>query len=85
MTEDPASLATVAGGQIAIQTMLSVLVNLYIGECPDIDLARREITKLAEEMVDKASVPDLPATSQTPARDRAKRMVRDWIAGQTTH
>lgn len=75
-------LVSVAGGQIAMQTMLSVLVNLYIGGCEDVDMARREILKLAEEMVDKASVPDLPAENQQPARDRAILIVRDLITGQ---
>jgi hypothetical protein len=65
--------------------MLSVLLNLYLGGCDDIEMARREISKLAEEMVDTASVPALPSASQKPARDRAKRMVRDLIAGQRAH
>jgi hypothetical protein len=82
MTDEPAPFASGAAGQIAIQTLLSVLINLYIGECEDRDLARREITRAAEDMIDKASIPDLPTADQKPARDQAKTLVRALIGGQ---
>ncbi|HEY0851246.1 MAG TPA: hypothetical protein VGD96_15105 [Bradyrhizobium sp.] len=53
--------ANYIAGQIAMQTLMSLLVNLYIGECEDHDLARNEITNMADEMVDKAFIPDLPS------------------------
>jgi hypothetical protein len=71
MADNPTPIASYAAGQIAIQTLLSVLINLYIGECEDRDLAKREITGAAEDMIDKASVPDLPAADQKEARDQA--------------
>ena len=43
-------------GQIAMQTLMSLLVNLYIGEFEDHDLARNEITNMAEEPGGKLSV-----------------------------
>jgi hypothetical protein len=76
VTEKPSEIASLAAGQIAIQTLLSLLVNLYIGESEDPDLARREITNVAEEMVDKAFVPDLTAADQRAVRDQAKRLDR---------
>jgi hypothetical protein len=79
--EKASEFASVAGGQIAIQTLLSLLVNLYIGECEDHDLARNEITKMAEDMVEKAFVPDLPVADQKAARDQAKKLVRALIVG----
>lgn len=82
MIEKSSEFASHAGGQIAIQTLLSLLVNLYIGECEDQDQARSEITGMAEEMVDSAFVPDLPATDQKAARDQAKRLVRALISGR---
>ena len=81
MTEKSSEFASVAGGQIAIQTLRSLLVNLYIGECDDHDLVRKEITKMAEEMVDKTFVPDLPVSDQKAARDEAKKLVRALIVG----
>jgi hypothetical protein len=56
VTDEPAAFASAAAGQIAIQTLLSVLINLYIGECEDRDLAQREIMRMAEEMIDKAAI-----------------------------
>jgi hypothetical protein len=81
MADNPMPIASYAAGQIAIQTLLSVLINLYIGECEDHDLAKREITGAAEDMIDKASVPDLPAPDQKAARDQAKFLVRALISG----
>jgi hypothetical protein len=81
VTEKPSEFASMAGGQIAIQTLLSLLVNLYIGECEDHDVARKEITKMAEEIVDKAFVPDLPVADRKAARDQAKKLVRALIIG----
>ena len=82
MTEKSSEFVSHAGGQIAIQTLLSLLVNLYIGECEDPDLARKEMTNIAEEMVDKAFVPDLPVADQRAARDQAKLLVRALIVGR---
>jgi hypothetical protein len=81
LTDKPTPLASMAAGQIAIQTLLSVLINLYIGECDDRDLAKKEITGAAEDMIDGASVPDLPAADQKAARDQAKALVRGLITG----
>ena len=81
MTDKPPPIASYAAGQIAIQTLLSVLINLYIGECDDRDLAKREIIGAAEGMIDSASVPDLPAADQKVARDQAKFLVRALISG----
>jgi hypothetical protein len=81
VTKESSEFASLAGGQIAIQTLLSLLVNLYIGECDDHDLARKEITAMAEEMVDKAFVPNLPVADQKAARDQAKTLVRALIVG----
>jgi hypothetical protein len=80
VTDKPTPIASYAAGQIAIQTLLSVLINLYIGECEDHDLAKREITCAAEGMIDNASVPDLPAADQKEARDQAKFLVRALIS-----
>jgi hypothetical protein len=85
MTEQPAPFASQEAGQIAIQTMLSLLINLYIGECEDREQARAEIIKVAVEMVDAASVPGLPAAEQRDARHQAKALVRALISGQSTH
>ena len=81
MTDRSSEFASHAGGQIAIQTLLSLLVNLYIGECEDPDLARKSMAEIAEEMVDKALAPDLPAADQRAARDQAKQLVRALILG----
>ncbi|MBR1124549.1 hypothetical protein JQ628_23700 [Bradyrhizobium lablabi] len=72
-------------GQIAIQTLLSLIVNLYIGECEDRDMARNEISNMAEEMVDKAFIPDLPAADSRVTRDQAKLLVRRLIGGHQTN
>jgi len=85
VTDEPAPFASAAAGQIAIQTLLSVLINLYIGECEDRDLAQREITRMAEDLIDKAAIPGLPSAQQKPARDQAKSLVRTLIAGRSTH
>jgi hypothetical protein len=77
--------ASQAAGQIAVQTLLSLLINLYIGECEDPDQARTEITNMAEEMVDGAFVPHLPAADQRAARNQAKQLVRVLITGQRTN
>ena len=81
MTEQSGEFASHAGGQIAIQTLPSLLVNLYIGDCEDPDLARKDMAEIAEEMVDKAFVPDLPVADQRAARDQAKKLVRALIVG----
>jgi hypothetical protein len=85
VADEPAPFASAAAGQIAIQTLLSVLINLYIGECEDRDLAQREIMRMAEDMIDKAAIPGLPAAEQRPARDEAKTLVRALIGGQGAH
>ena len=69
-----------AAGQIAIQTMLSLVINLYIAGCEDREGTRREITKTAEDMIDGAAIPDLPAADQKSARDQAKVVVRALIS-----
>ena len=78
-------MASLAAGQIAIQTLLSLLINLYIGECEDHDTARSEIAGLAEDMIDEAAVPDLPAADQKAARNQAKSLVRALISGQRSN
>jgi hypothetical protein len=85
VADEPAPFASAAAGQIAIQTLLSVLINLYIGECEDRDLAQREIMRMAEDMIDKAAIPGLAATEQKPARNQAKSLVRALILGQSSH
>ena len=82
MTEKHAEFASMSAGQIAMQTLLSLLVNLYIGEREDHDLAQNEITNMAEEMVDKAFIPDLPGAYSRATRDQAKQLVRALIQGQ---
>lgn len=61
--------------------MLSLLVNLYIGEREDPDEARELVTGMAEEMVDRAFIPDLPAVESKATRDQAKQLVRRLIGG----
>ncbi len=68
MTEKPSPLASMAAGQIAIQTMLSLLVNLHTAGCDDREGARDEIVKIAEDIIDGAAIPDLPAADQKTAR-----------------
>jgi hypothetical protein len=85
VAEKISQLASLAAGQIAIQTLLSLLVNLYIGEAEDRDEARNLITGMAEEMVDKAYIPDLPAADSLAARDQAKELVRALIGGQQSN
>jgi hypothetical protein len=80
VTEKPSPLASMAAGQIAIQTMLSMLINLYIAGCDDREGARGEIIKTAEDLIDGASIPDLPAADQTSAREQAKFVVRALIS-----
>jgi hypothetical protein len=72
-----------AAGQIAIQTLLSVLVNLYIGGAEDRDEARREITDAAEDHITRSAIPDLPASEQEVARKQAKTLVRGLIGSAT--
>jgi hypothetical protein len=55
-----------------VQTLLSVLINLHIAGYDDRDKAREEIISAAEEIVDKAAIPDLPVAEQKQARDQAK-------------
>jgi hypothetical protein len=81
MANRPAPIASYAAGQIAIQTLLSVLINLYIGQFDDRDKARSEITGEAEGLIDRAAVPDLPAPDQMAVRDQAKFLVRALISG----
>jgi hypothetical protein len=80
VTEKPSPIASMAGGQIAIQTMLSLLINLYIAGCEDREGARGEIIKTAEDMIDAATIPDLPAGDQKTAREQAKFVVRALIS-----
>jgi hypothetical protein len=55
---------------------------LYVGGTEDHDFAKREITGLAEDLIDNASIPDLPAADQKAAREQAKAVVRGLISGQ---
>jgi hypothetical protein len=81
VNEKPSPIASYAAGQMAIQTLLGVLINLHIGGYPDHDKARREITDAAEGIIDEAQVPDLPAADQKAAREQAKFLVRTLISG----
>jgi hypothetical protein len=81
VTEKLSPLASMAAGQIAIQTMLSMLINLYIAGCEDREGARGEIIGTAEDMIDGAAIPDLPAGDQKSARDQARFVVRALISG----
>jgi hypothetical protein len=81
MNDKPAPLASMAAGQIAIQTLLSVLINLYIGGCDDREEAKVEITKAAVDLITNAAIPDLPAADQKAARDQAKFLIRALISG----
>jgi hypothetical protein len=81
VTDKPSPIASYAAGQIAIQTLLSVLINLHIAGYDDHDKARAEITSAAEDIIAKAAVPDLPAADQKEARDQAKLLVRALISG----
>ncbi|SDT56639.1 hypothetical protein SAMN05444158_7093 [Bradyrhizobium canariense] len=74
-----------AAGQIATQTLLSLLINLYIGGCDDRDEAKRESTGAAENMLDTAAIPDVSAADQKAARDQAKVLVRALISGGRTN
>jgi hypothetical protein len=85
VTEKPSPLASLAAGQIAIQTLLSVLINLYIGGCEDRDEAQQEIIGAAEDLITKAAIPDLPAADQKAAREQAKALVRGLIVGSRTN
>jgi hypothetical protein len=80
LTDKPPPIASMAAGQIAIQTMLSLLINLYIAGCEDREGARGEIIKTAEGMIDDAAIPDLPAADQKTAREQAKVVVRALIS-----
>jgi hypothetical protein len=40
-----------AAGQVAIQTLLSVLINLHIAEYDDREKVREEITKSAADII----------------------------------
>jgi len=82
MADNPSPIASYAAGQIAIQTLLSVLINLHIAGYDDRDKARDEITSAADDIITKAAVPDLPAADQKVARDQAKFVVRALISGQ---
>jgi hypothetical protein len=46
-----ADTPTCAAGQIAIQRLLFVLINLHIAEYDDREKAREEITKTAEDII----------------------------------
>jgi len=85
VTEKPSPLASLAAGQIAIQTLLSVLVNLYIGGAEDRDEARREITDAAEDIITRSEIADLPAADQEAARKQAKALVRGLIGSTRTN
>jgi hypothetical protein len=85
MADDHTPVASYAAGQIAIQTLLTVLINLYIAECDDREQARAEIIGVAEEIITGASVPDLPAAEQKATREQAKSLVRDLISGGGVH
>jgi hypothetical protein len=79
VAEKSGEFASLAAGQIAIQTLLSLVVNLYIGDAEDPEQARDLITDMAEEMVDSAFIPDLPPAESKAAR--AKELVRQLIGG----
>jgi hypothetical protein len=81
MADKPSPIASYAAGQIAIQTLLSVLINLYIGQYDDHDKARSEVTSAALGLIDRAAVPDLPAPDQKAVRDQAKFLVQALISG----
>jgi hypothetical protein len=81
VSEKPSPIASLAGGQIAIQALLSVLIHLYVGGTEDHESTKRELADLTEALIDKASIPDLPAADQKAARDQAKAVVRGLIAG----
>jgi hypothetical protein len=85
VTDKPGPIASYAAGQIAIQTLLSVLINLHIAGYEDRDKAREEIINAAEEIIDKASIPDLPAAEQKQARDQAKFVLGVLINGGDVH
>jgi hypothetical protein len=85
MNDKPTPLASMAAGQIAIQTLLSVLINPYIGGCDNHEEARAEITKAAEDLITSAAIPDLPAADQKAARDQAKFLARALISGGTVN
>jgi hypothetical protein len=85
VTEKPSPIASMAAGQIAIQTMLSMLINLYIAGCEDREGARGEITKTAEDIIDGAAIPDLPAADQKSAREQTTFLVRALISSTTVN
>jgi hypothetical protein len=85
VTEKPSPLASMAAGQIAIQTLLSVLVNLFIGGAEDRDETRREIIDAAEDIIARSAIPDLPAGEQAEAREQAKTLVRGLIGSTRTN
>jgi hypothetical protein len=85
VTDKPGPIASYAAGQIAIQTLLSVIINLHIARYEDPDKAREEIISTAEEIIDKAAIPDLPAGEQKQARDQAKFVLGVLINGGDVH
>jgi hypothetical protein len=49
MVDKPSQIASMAAGQIAVQTLLSLPINLYVGESDNHDQVRDEITKPAKK------------------------------------
>ena len=76
-------IATKAAGDIATQTLLSLLINLFVGQYEESagPVIRKRLIGAAEEMIDGSTIPDLPVEEHHAAREQAKVMTRALLSG----
>jgi hypothetical protein len=74
-------LANHAAGQIAVQVLLSTLMQMFLRSADDPDELRQEVLDAMNKMIDSSAIPNLPAAEQKDARAEAKTIVRHLVVG----
>lgn len=74
-------IANAAGGQIAIQATLTMLIHMFAGLTPNPKKTQQDILDRMTKLIDNSAIPDLPAADQKAARDMAKKLIEDWVMG----
>jgi hypothetical protein len=74
-------LANHAAGQIALQVMVSTMMQIFIRQADQPLEFRDEVLAAMNVMIDNSAIPALPATEQKDARAEAKTIVRYLVVG----
>jgi hypothetical protein len=74
-------LANHAAGQIAVQVLLSTLMQMFLRSADDPKELREELLAAMNKMIDNSAIPALPTSEQKDARAEAKTIVRNLVVG----